>query len=511
MAKSFTPSPQQANFFQWIDTGTGSAILEAVAGAGKTTTLINGLARMSGSIFFGAYNKKIADEIRSKATAAGLARNGLHIGTMHGAGFSAWMRMHPKVKVDERKVSKLIVEMVKADPLDAPMLQHKTFITKMVSFGKQFLMGVKRPATHLVVWEKLMDHFSMRDELPENAKVQLILGYVVQVFLKSMAICDTVIDFDDMIFAPIFHNARMFKNDWVLIDECQDLNGARRELASRMLKPGGRLVAVGDSCQAIYGFTGAGSDSVALIRKEFCCATLPLTVTYRCPKAVVDYVHQWVSHIQAHPDAPQGTVLHWTPAAGDARPWYLQDQPGASDAILCRYTKPLIQTAYALLREGIACKVEGRDIGNGLIKMIQRFHVLTCNALEKKLKGFVQAEQEKAAAAGDGHNTEAVEDRAATIQIFIDRCRAKGCTDVECVVEEILALFADDVTGVCTLSTGHKSKGREWGKVYWLQAASKVKRELQPWEQQQEKNVSYVIGTRAMDTLMLIPEPPPAK
>jgi len=64
---SFQPSPQQADFFNWIKTGKGSCILEAVAGAGKTTTLIEALKLMQGRIFFGAYNKKIAEEIQARA------------------------------------------------------------------------------------------------------------------------------------------------------------------------------------------------------------------------------------------------------------------------------------------------------------------------------------------------------------------------------------------------------------------------------------------------------------
>ena len=60
---TFKPSVQQANFFEWVVKGSGSCVIEAVAGSGKTTTIIEGLKLMKGDVFFGAYNKNIADEI----------------------------------------------------------------------------------------------------------------------------------------------------------------------------------------------------------------------------------------------------------------------------------------------------------------------------------------------------------------------------------------------------------------------------------------------------------------
>ena len=53
-------SPQQLDFINWAQTGTGSCVLEAVAGAGKTTTLLAAARKMRGRIAVLAYNKSIA-------------------------------------------------------------------------------------------------------------------------------------------------------------------------------------------------------------------------------------------------------------------------------------------------------------------------------------------------------------------------------------------------------------------------------------------------------------------
>ena len=67
-----------------------------------------------------------------------------------------------------------------------------------------------------------------------------------------------------------------------------------------------------------------------------------------------------VSHITAHESAPEGVLR------GVGFPDLLKQEFTASDAILCRNTKPLVALAYQLLRAGVACHVEGKDIGAGL-------------------------------------------------------------------------------------------------------------------------------------------------
>jgi DNA helicase-2/ATP-dependent DNA helicase PcrA len=333
---------------------------------------------------------------------------------------------------------------------------------------------------------------------------------VVTIFEQSKALCRTVIDFDDMIYAPLAFNARFFQVDWVMIDECQDINPARRELARRMLKPGGRLVAVGDSRQAIYGFTGAGADALERIVIEFGCKRLPLTVTYRCPKAVVAYVQQWVKHIEAHESAPEGCVrAPMLDKVGEGlpkpRPWFESEGLRAGDAVLCRYTLPLIKQAYNMLRAGRACKVEGREIGKGLENLATRWKVKSLDVLENRLAKFLAKEVAKAKAADNERAAEEIRDRVASLQVFIERTRTNGHNTIEELVLEIQALFADDVKGVPVLCTGHKSKGREWHRVYWMQTTLRQKN-LQDWQLVQEANLKYVMATRAKSELILLPE-----
>ena len=111
-----------------------------------------------------------------------------------------------------------------------------------------------------------------------------------------------------MIWLPLLENAPFKAHDWVLVDEAQDSNVARRMMAEKMLKKSGRLLAVGDRFQAIYGFSGASSDAVDRIIENHSCVQLPLTVTFRCSKAATKLAQTWVPHITAHEDNQEGRV-----------------------------------------------------------------------------------------------------------------------------------------------------------------------------------------------------------
>jgi superfamily I DNA/RNA helicase len=537
----FVPSAQQQALFDWIQNGEGNAILLAAAGCGKTTTLIQALRFMEGSIFFGAYNKSAADDILAKAKAAHALQRGLRISTVHAAGYGDFMRAFPRTVVDDRKVSKIIAEFMEIHPQRSQIEMCRTFIARMVSFGKQFLIGCrgKPDANHLPVWLGIADHFSTDQDLTDDISIEQALQWTIEVFEKSRVQCAKgLIDFDDMIYAPIAYGVRLWPNDWVLIDEAQDINPARRELAKRLLKAGGRAIFVGDDRQSVYGFTGAGGDSIERIREEFNCTTLPLSITYRCPKSVVEYVHQYVGpeHIQAHETAPEGVVRPITykasskcPACSgtgqreesDGRittceecagnktiggePWFQQDSPEQKDVILCRYTRPLIQTAYALIKDGVACKVEGRDIGLGLISLARMWKITSLTRLAERLDSYLKRELEKAAKSESDRRAQEVTDKVATLRIFIERCQSQGKTTIVELVTEIESMFQDNVADVLTLATGHKAKGREWDRVFWIRTGQRGPSK-KPWEDVQEINIQYVIATRAKSELIFVPE-----
>jgi len=492
----FNPSIQQQAFFDWILNGNGSAVLQAVAGAGKTTTLIEGLKLMKGRKFFGAFNKKIADEIAAKAG----PMVGLIVSTMHAAGFAAWKKV-AKPRVDSDKCRNLFRDMTMRQfeygMLEGPVLQ-------LVSYAKQSAVGIleDKPIDGHSAWMDLINHFNVEcfDEQRGKDNTETIIMLARKLFIKSYELNTKVIDFDDMIFAPLFHGVSFDKYDWVLIDEAQDTNATRRLLALAMMHDKTRLVAVGDKHQAIYGFTGADADALDLIAAETNATQLPLTTTYRCPKSVVAYAQQWVNHIHAHETAPEGTVRQ---APIDT----LHAEVKVGDAILCRFNAPLIKNVYALIAKGVPARVEGREIGAGLKALANRWKVKTIDALLAKLEEFKEREVQKFMEMEKPKRAEDVTDKVECLRVIINRVLEKGTITQppqRAVCDEIDAIFGgDENKPVVLLSSIHKSKGREWKKVVWLQTGPSGFAKL-AWEVEQEHNLCYVAATRSMEELVLM-------
>lgn len=496
---SFLPSPQQASFFDWIQTGTGSCVLEAVAGAGKTTTLIEALKLMKGNIFFGAYNKKIAVEIEERAPKSA----GLTISTMHAAGLRAWTRHAGRVTIDANKCRLIFRAMIeeraaKEGCSTSAFAGFESPVLSLVSYAKQAAAGVNQSVIPDSFWFDTIDHFDV-DTLDQDAEV---IALAREVLVRSQTEDHKMVDFDDMIYAPLFHRARVFEFDWVLIDEAQDTNASRRMLALRMLKRGGRLVAVGDRHQAIYGFTGADSDALDLIGAAVSATKMPLTTTYRCPKSVVSYAQQWVSHIHAAASAPDGMVEK---IMVNGKGLTQHAKPG--DAILCRFNAPLLGLVYGFIAEGIPAKIEGREIGIGLKQLARRWKVKTFAKLADRLEAYGEREVAKYRAKEQESRAAAVEDKIECLTVLIARVQRidpNPADAVQRLCEEIDTIFGDFVgANVVLLSSIHKSKGREWNHVFWL-VTGPSKWARKEWELQQEVNLCYVAATRAKQHLTLV-------
>lgn len=506
----FKPSAAQQAYYDWIEDGQGSVILEAVAGAGKTTTIVNGLRLMAkpvqthagmlpARILLLAYNKSMGDELKERT--AGI--DGVKAGTFHSAGMSALFFAYGKsgkarLDLDDKKVIK-IAQQIADDKQREDLDEIVPTVAKVVSMAKNRGIGALSSITDDQAWVDMIEHFGMVDEVPECTSMEAIVKFSQIVLRKSNDDLDTI-DFDDMVYLPLQRNLRLFQNDWVLVDEAQDTNPTRRALARKMLKPNGRLVAVGDPHQAIFGFTGADNDALDQIADAFKATRLPLTITYRCPKAVVKVAQEYVSHIEAGDTAPEGEVV-------ELEYEKIIDEVVAGDSILCRYNKYLVNLCFKFIRMGKPAKIEGRAIGEGLAKLAGRWKVKSLDALENRLDKYLDREVKKAIEAGKEDRADRVTDQVETLFVLIARAREQSITDVAGLKEMIVSLFDDKVAdsgNSITLSSVHKSKGLEWERVFLLGRTELMPSPFarQPWQVAQEINLIYVAVTRAKSTLV---------
>jgi len=519
MDTAITYSPQQQAVFDWAKDETGSLILIARAGCGKTFTLIETVsvilkAQPRAEIFIGAFNKSIAAEIKGKLEAKDINWKSANASTMHSAGYSAWRKVAPRVQIEDKKTFNIINGFWP----DQESFQQKNSVTlaKLVSLAKQSGFGALRDAGDRTSWETLVDHHDLEQDISDEVTVHELCQWAYKVLMEGFERDTMVIDFDDMLLAPLVHKARFWPKDWVLIDEAQDTNPVRRAIALAMLKRGtGRLIAVGDDRQAIYGFTGADSDALELIKKATHSRTLYLTTTYRCPKAVVGVAQQFVPDIETGEGAPEGRVmsgvgfLNDLPKKGkrnaDIFNWV--DLVPGQDAILCRNTKPLIEVAYSLIRRKIPVRVLGRDIGQGLIKLTMKWKTQSLDELLERLEEYKVKECARWEKKNRSEKVAAVEDKVDTLTTIINAVEDEGSTCAVDVERFINDLFGDEDTRHprITLCTVHKSKGLEWKRVIilgWTEyMPSKFARK--EWQALQEQNLQYVAVTRAQDILVL--------
>jgi DNA helicase II / ATP-dependent DNA helicase PcrA len=480
-------TPQQAAAIKEVETGSGSIVLSAVAGAGKTSVLIQMLKATEGSVAFCAFNKSIAKEIEFKVNQQNINKD-VKVGTVHSFGFGAIRRSISRVNVDGNKIQTIV-----RDNFNNEESNMQTFLISAVAMAKE--VGIRACVNdNYNTWIQMFDHYDLWNSLPLDVNTDKAIGLcqdVLDISNKTL----NVVDFSDMIYLPILKKMRIWKYSNIFLDEAQDTNATRRALVKMMLAPKGRLIAVGDPHQAIYGFTGADSNALDLIQKEFKAKELPLSVTFRCPKNVVKEAQKYVQHIESHPDSADGIVDECN----------LQDLPNLvtqEDAIICRNTKPLVEVAYNLIRNKIPCKVEGRKIGENLIKLATRWKVKTVGTLINKLEAYKEKEIEKYKKKENESMCQVIEDQVETLAVFIDQCKLDD--SISTLVKKIQELFDDtENKKILVLSTIHRSKGREWNRVFALgiNHYSPSKYAKKDWELVQENNLLYVLVTRAKNHL----------
>lgn len=473
-------SKYQQDIFSFIENETGSAVVEAVAGSGKSTTIVEGNNRAKGSKIFLAFNKMIAEELKDR---------GVNARTWHSLTYSPVTRAKAINNVETNKSRTLTKRHFSYD--DDYM--YGNFCARLVGLAKQQGIGAGLCDDIESEWYNIIQHHDMELE-NENASITRAIELARKLLMWSNE--SNMVDFDDMLYIAVKDGIVLPKFDFVFVDEAQDTNAIQRALLRKILHPHSRVIAVGDPAQAIYGFRGADSNSLNMIAEEFNCIRLPLTVSYRCSQAVVNHARKWVDHIEAREGAPEGEVIDRGVdfKVTDFRP---------EDLVVCRTTKPLIALAYRMLKARVPVKILGREIGQGLKSLIGKMGTNDLDTLIIKIENWAMREVDKAIAKQLDAKAEAIQDKCDAILCLINSI-AEDDRTLDELYKVIDTLFSN-VNGATALSTIHKAKGLEADTVYWLNSSQcPAKWAKQPWQQEQERNLCYVATTRAKWYLVLI-------
>lgn len=467
-------SQYQTSIFSFAEKELSSAIIEAVAGSGKTKTMVELANRLmiwqDCSILVVAFNKAIQQTFAAKLPGDVSAY------TFHALGLNVLRRRLRKARVFGGKSYNILKAFVPKEFYE----DNKRDLSRLVSLAK---------GTGLYPTEMCMEHFlSLIDDYGLDIRERDItraVEYAHEALIKSEEDI-TSIDFDDMLWLPIIWGMEFPQYDFVLVDEAQDLSSIQQEMLART-KPK-RIFAFGDSRQAIYGFRGADSSSMTNLANRFKCEKLPLSVTYRCPTAVVDEAKAIVPNIEPRPDAPIGTVQDTdrldfrtlTPA----------------DMVVCRNNKPLFSLGMRLIREKIPCKVLG-NFRESLAFFIKNFNTEDIEVLKHRLRRWLDEEVQAAEDREAYGKAAALEDKYGCVLALTE-----GASNVKDMLQNLDALTAGAGVTLCSI---HKSKGLEAETVVFYMPQlipatyAKSKSQLE-----QESNLRYVAITRAKDTLIYL-------
>lgn len=473
-------SDEQNAIFAWFATGSGNLLVQARAGTGKTTTIKQAFSHApeSGRLLYAVFNKKNQREAQEKIT-----DGRVEVRTLHSLGFLFIKKTWPASQPDD------FVESARLD-LVSPGLPEEVSaaVIKLVGFCKNLTVGL--PDINEILSIGDARNISVSDEMekdfPPARVAELARSVMKESFEKDVM---NRVSFNDMVWLPVAAGWVKPMFDLVVVDESQDMNMPQLMMAERASK--GRICVVGDDRQAIYGFRGAATDGMHLMKQRLNAAQLGLTVTYRCPKSVVAVAAQIVPDYSAAPSAPEGEIL-------DMSLTEAVNGLVVGDAVLSRLNAPLMGIALRLLRDGTPARIEGRDIGKQLVGMVRKLRAKSVPDFLKKLDAWSRKQTDRAIAAG-GKNMqskcETIADQRATLVAV-----SENCANVSDIENKITSLFEDSDSAkrpavVC--SSVHKAKGLEWNKVCLVEDTFKNRT-----SGGEESNIYYVAVTRAKKTLV---------
>lgn len=505
----FAPSPFQQAIFDAAREGEDNLVIEAVAGSGKSTTLLQLVSQVQGNGIIVSFNKAIATELGNKLTR--IRSDAFFTAqTVHSVGMQILkgnsgrllevgqhkLRLPPDLKVDGRKTGSIIFSLVREFNMsDEDKAETRQTLSSLVSLVRLHLLDPE----DLKGLEELCIHHSLPK--PQAAP------YVADILKESMQQYRDygIIDFDDMIYLPVRFGLPFPKYDWVLVDECQDLSKLQLQMALRLRRKTGRLIFVGDRHQAIYGFAGADHKSFQNIIDVSEAKVLPLSICYRCPSSVVERAQRIVPQIEPRENAPVGTVK-------DIQEEDLDDLLKPGDLVLCRVNAPLISVCLRLIASGKKAAIRGRDLKTELQNVIKKIGKKRGFQYENFVTALNEYVGEKIDYLDRVSANEAAKDKyrdLAKAIMFVYQNEDMVANNVNDLVQNIEILFEEQsMDDKIWLSSVHRAKGLEAERVFILKPEKLplVWNGQQSWEYDQEMNLTYVAITRALDSLFYVVE-----
>ena len=480
-------SDEQQAIFEAVATSDRHIMIGAVAGSGKTTSIIGVVAKimllsqqLGTEIKVGVrtFNSHIADELNTKLPSKVKAT------TAHALGLSVMIGYYQTpFKINEHKY-KSIVKTVTGNATDA----INAYVGAVVSMMQLTLTERTKDAM-----DAMIDHFDLKCD--EDVSELPLFDLVDTALNRGIEEAENLnLDFADCIWLPNILPVKVPQKHILIIDEFQDTNAAMLGLYVKAVADGGRLIVFGDERQAIMGFGGSDTEAWGRFKARFDPLELPLNTCYRCPTTHLDLARAIVPSIRPRTNAPEGVyeIVDPSDLVAKLRP---------RDLVISRYTAPLVRLAMDLVQANKQVKIRGQEIGENLSAIVK-----SARADFNNFVADMEAYKERRLDKLNGDNAEVFKDKISAI-LYFWHTHKNDVVDTQSFLDRLNASFANTFdTDSIILSTVHKAKGSEAKNVYILECNKLPCLGAKGWQNEQEINLQYVALTRAKEGLFLVPE-----
>lgn len=480
---SFPPTAEQAAIVSAFKTGK-NLVIQAGAGTGKTTTLgliAEAAQAVSQRGTYIAFNKAIATEAGSKMP------SNVRSSTAHSLAFQAVGKPFSKrIFGGQRQFPSVVAKWLGIFPLSLKVYGEQNRTLSQITLARQVLAGVAgfcRSADMALT----VEHFPVMEGLdapgprgPRKGPVHAHLSKVLLPYAERVWADLQTNDAAGGGFVKMSHDhyLKMFQlsnpkidGDFLLFDEAQDANPVIAAIVEAQQHL--QVILVGDSAQAIYGFTGAVDAMSKFAAKG--ARTLTLAQSFRFGPAIADVANTFLDAL----DAPLRLV-------GFDKVPSLQatlDLVGgpAADAILCRTNAGCLSALIDAQTRGVKAALVGGTLDS--VKFIEAARDV------KQGRGTQHADLAAFTSWDLVVRYVAEEESTGDLATMVNLIEKHG-------IETLLRVMGNAVKEAdadVVISTAHKSKGREWDAVRITDFALDADKGISP----ADLMLAYVAVTRA--------------
>lgn len=284
-------SPEQERIVNWT---TGSLLVNAGAGSGKTACVTERIARLirnninPRSIFATTFTKKAAEEMNQRLQTKGIDTNRMSVQTMHSFCFKI-IKPYPEFKgwsVDDKDIAHFVIKNIIGYKR---MKWQGCDVTKIEQFISSCRNGLVEPEN--------CDRM-LKGEFTDFRYKRVYFEYHEDMRTRKL------LTFDDMLYygvRTLDHDPHVLDQvqaqyQYVIIDEFQDSNYAQIRLGELVAAPEFNYMVVGDTDQSLYSWRGALPEFMLEFSNKYGAEVISLGINYRCAPAIVTAAAKCIEH-----------------------------------------------------------------------------------------------------------------------------------------------------------------------------------------------------------------------